>query len=364
MPSSRKRSYGAIQNAANIFNTARKMYKAMSGVKRSLAPVQRSNSINSKFVNSEYQQTKQLYQKRKRRSKLSRKKRLRIKKFKRRVRRIINGKNLKHMYYFHQASGYELGPATAGSSAGVRLSWPVSSQGIVGDDSSWGVYTGQQWAKNDDIHFLGTIINRQNEVVSGAIKAINTAMSQAQAVYMTKARHDINLVNLGDITWIYDFYQFVAAQDIADVSYRSPASTFDFLCTSAFNKSSATSYFTRGITPLDVPYFGQYWTLLKKERVMFPPHTTDILNTTRTFTMFGDKKVINLEKFKGKYAVKGLTKMWLLIAYPLNNNYTLPLDEPMVANTEKSFHYKILHNGNNRPNTRYFDRSSYTAPSG
>lgn len=165
---------------------------------------------------------------------------------------------------------------------------------------------------------------------------------------------------------IFDLYEFVAAQDIKDVAFKTPANAWASYAasgTQAMASSSVTGGLTnlldyyKGLTPLDFAGFGQWWKLVKKQRCIIPFNETEGTDPYQTFTLHGKRYVHDPDKWRNLYAKKGITKFWVMVICPdqSDNTYTTPTSGAAsdVCNLyfQRITHYKpIVASGTGKPN--------------
>lgn len=146
---------------------------------------------------------------------------------------------------------------------------------------------------------------------TGATGAPAIADAQNFKIHLGHQRFHLNVTNVSTFPLTYDIYQFVAAQDISDANYASPATAWTYLLTNVSETRATFKPFpeSNGQTPLDVPEFGRYWRLLKKDRVLLGgAGTTDVVMTGL------HPRVVERSRLQGTYAVKGLTQAFLVVA--------------------------------------------------
>jgi len=145
----------------------------------------------------------------------------------------------------------------------------------------------------------------------GAIGAPSQAHPQNFKLHLGHHRFNINVTNVAPAALTYDIYQFVAAQDISDGNYQSPAQAWSYLMAQEDTVRDGLKPVpeSNGLTPLDVPEFGRYWRLLKKDRVLLSANggTTDIQMTGL------HPRVVERGRLIENFAVKGLTQAFLVI---------------------------------------------------
>jgi len=134
---------------------------------------------------------------------------------------------------------------------------------------------------------------------------------------------------------IFDLYEFVAAQDIKDVDFKTPCNAWAAYASGgvqAMNSSSTTGAGTnlldyyKGLTPLDFAGVGKWWKMVKKERCIIPYNSTEGTDPYQVFQMHGKRYVHDPEKWRNLYAKKGITKFWVMVISPdqSDNTYTTP----------------------------------------
>lgn len=198
------------------------------------------------------------------------------------------------------------------------------------------------------------------------IQAIGTAIGGAQTgaknplatinskIILGHQSKSLNVTNPSTIAMVYDVYQFVAAQDIADASYSTP--NLAWTGTLSLNlglRSSGTKVNAaiNGQTPLDSAAFGKYWKLLKKDRIYLQP------GATSTMMMSGlHKRTVSDGQMTGKYAIKGLTQYFMVVGGIGDNTGLVNTNNVMRITTTNTWHWKF-ENGESelsqRPTTDY-----------
>lgn len=158
---------------------------------------------------------------------------------------------------------------------------------------------------------------------------------------------------------IFDLYEFVAAQDIKDVNFKTPCNAWAAYASGgvqAMNSSSTTGGSTnildyyKGLTPLDFAGVGKWWKMLSKKRCIIPYNSTEGTDPYQVFSMSGKKYVHDPEKWRNLYAKKGITKFWVMVISPdqSDNTFTTPTSgaASKVCNLyfQRITHYKPIPN--------------------
>jgi len=136
----------------------------------------------------------------------------------------------------------------------------------------------------------------------------------ANLAFYFKGSLKLNINNPGEngtTQMDYDVYTCVAAQDITESAYKSPGLAMQAClteCQIADGQVLLNQNF-KGLTPFDVPQFGEYWSVLNVTRVR-------LLSGQRAQLFCTTKGIYDHEKWNGRFAKKGITKGFLLIARP------------------------------------------------
>lgn len=170
----------------------------------------------------------------------------------------------------------------------------------------------------------GTIQNQQ--------KNSNNGFFFRASLKMTIQNPNINDTN------DYDVYTCTAAQDIASATYKSPALAMIqcLLDCQVPQGETLLNERSKGVTPFDVPGFGQWWIVNNVTRIRLGPQQKN------TFSLY-TKGFWDYEKFVGKFARKGVTKGFLVIARP-NRCYptVATVYQDCNMNCQKSFRWKPI----------------------
>lgn len=250
-----------------------------------------------------------------------------------------------------------------------------NKQLILGSNSCWGLNHGEATAHTGNI-LIAAEMGRYLPRIRGADVALDLENQREFNKFFMKRNYiKLTITNYsGTRDLIFDLYQCVAAQDIADADYRNPVIAWQTIREAhrdytiidpAIAGQGAGEPWMKGIEPTDCPQFGRYWKILKKESVRIP-FATSSFNSYQTFTMFGKPFLYKGDKFNDKHAVKGLTKYFMMVIDPEQSRGTSRYggtDFCALIKGHRNTHYKTLsnvgglHAENSAPNWMYRDMS-------
>jgi len=163
-----------------------------------------------------------------------------------------------------------------------------------------------QW----DLNRIGNDIIKDAGWVSAGTAQNQQKLGQNGFYFKGFLKMSIQNPNLAD-TLDYDVYTCVAAQDIASATYKSPGIAMVYCLgdTQVPQSETILNERSKGITPFDVPQFGEWWTVQDCTRIRLPP------GQKNSFSLY-TKGFWDYEKWVGKFAKKGVTKGFLIIARP------------------------------------------------
>lgn len=342
----RQFSYGIIPTAAYLANKAYQGYRTYKKARHVYNTVKgsrttRSSKMLNGYINNQHQ-TKAMYVKRRRR-RLPKRRIVRIRKFKRAVRKIIQGNQPTNCYLLKCPGETTVGqPSLTGVDINLDL---YRKQAWLGNSGEWGC-----WVPDGVTQFdVGVSVYHQNfynTVYNGGIRAMDPDREVYKSARITSFNHILSLYYYepAPTTLIIDLYQFVAVQDITDPALGNPVAAMVYLGNNyEANGGSAISVNRQGVTPWDFPGLAKYWKVVKKQRVMIPKSPSDALYSLRQFDMGNRKGWYNQAKFQGKQAVKGRTMYWALCVNPIpNDEYGTTTNLPLFKfNIQKMIHFKF-----------------------
>lgn len=156
----------------------------------------------------------------------------------------------------------------------------------------------------------------------------------------TNSTMDLSISNPNTNTQqtVYDVYEFVAAKNISEANYSSPAQAWaqclldNYAPTDASTRRPTIN--DNGQTPYDCPQLGKYWKILKKTRILITQgNTTEYKLSCGKFTMEGDL-------FQNQYAIAGISKSVIIIA-GVGDNTLWPLSTNVLRYVpQKTWHFK------------------------
>ena len=164
--------------------------------------------------------------------------------------------------------------------------------------------------------------------ISGVDRPMTTNDAHDMNAHYIQHRYNkLTIVNNNDAgrDLIFDLYECTAAQDIADSNFANPAQAMLECYNYAIRYTSGIPVepFEKGIEPTDFAYFGKYWTIDKKTKVRIPGGvvSANAVNSYnyQTFKMYSKKFPWYGQRANNKWAMKGITRYWLLILEPEQN---------------------------------------------
>lgn len=252
--------------------------------------------------------------KRRKRQRLSKRKRRYLRTFKRRVQRIVRQRvpistlNEWTTVFTIDASTQDMN--TYVLNGGYQLT--------LGNASSWGLNLGQAAASGgQESSYINTEMN-DIKYATGPTTAL-TGNAQGRQHYVGRRYSKLTIQNLSTSKdLIFDLYQCVAAQDIADSDYANPMIAWSTCRDNLINVTTGVMSFPefKGVEPTDCPLFGKYWKVLKKQKVRIPLDPNTPANAYQTFKMSASPMFWDGTRTADKWAIKGKTKYWLMIIDP------------------------------------------------
>lgn len=294
------------EHVANIIKKTLSMATQTEGGQNS------GNAATSRMVTSA-DPAVSLYQrkKRKRRTKGGYKAyqtRRRAKRFRRKVKRIVQQRAVMNVWHFHYN---ERVPQTN------MLTFPDSKyQEAICDPYSMVLGWGTSNSSSSDLPYIGSNMANVNWISDGTIQDQNN-ISGVKFYFKAHLKMTIlrrNTDTNGVLTELpkdFDVYECVAKKTIANASVKNPYQTMEFLSAQhdIVQGGEAISQYKAGHTPFDHPLFGSFWKVLKVTRVRLDVgQKADFLLKT--------KGVYSHNKFTNMFCVKGITKAFYVVARP------------------------------------------------
>lgn len=286
------------------------------------------NTTQTGFLNFGDRGTQnQTYSKRKKGRKTKKAKR-RLKKkrtFARKVKRVIKKRQGLKVYLEKTVVPRQITSSTTGVGTGSLV---VGNQLVLGGLSGWMVNPGGAWGGTISTPlYLAGKCDDYNIVINGSIIAGPTAGETAErsSSFCRRTYCELTIGNTNDPSagaardLIFDLYECVAAANINDANYATPANTMYSCYTDVVPLTTGTAYSsaTKGSEPWDYPRFGKFWTILKKQKVRIPYAEAvkglAISQNYQTFRMYGPPLVYNAVKYNDTWAIKGKTKAFMMI---------------------------------------------------
>lgn len=305
-----------IRTISNLAQT-RNVLRAVSG-----------NDTSTRFVNmgDRGSATKVKYGRNKKKmTKEQRAKRKSGKKFKRKVRRALMKKSPISFLTESTTGSMSITGDTGGINGGDLK---TNSQLIIGHDQAFGINMGDGWTQagaGPGNTVESAFINRELGDYNVRINGIDVPMSTSDRVetfnhYVKRRYNKLTIRNDSDTRdLIFDLYECLAACDIADAPFASPASAWKQIQAQYSSTSTGTAPvpYLKGVEPTDFPRFGKYWKVIAKHKVRIPCDGTEQgVNAYQTFKMSGNKYMHRGIRNNSLFAVKGQTKFWMMVIDP------------------------------------------------
>lgn len=306
--------YNAAASAYGGYQKARKLYGTFTGASSKINKAGRAStagqtSTMKTYVNPATTQTSRMYKKRRKRRVPKRKWR-RLKRFRRRVIKIVGGKAPTNVYITRMTVAGSFG--TTGT-AGMDITWTPGNARWIGNSNQWGIWVPNGVA-TDDVGALEVFMNQYNTVYGNAIRNFDADRAIYKGCMVTHAKNKLSISNyMDDKSLLFDLYTFVAAQDITDPNVGNPVAAMTYLWGNHENNGGTSATMTmKGLTPFNCPKLGKFWKVLEVQRVLIPPAGLDLAQSTREFVMKGRRGWYSASRFASKQAVKGKTKYWAI----------------------------------------------------
>jgi len=274
------------------------------------------------------------------RRKMSKRKRKAIKRFRKNVRKAVRAKvPISCLNETWGAVGWDASDADL---FGSTLQGGV--QFVLGNASSWGLNLGEVAAAGgQESSYINSEMSDYRPRVNGVdITPLASESRWTNSHYVKKRYSKLTIQNLsGTKDLIFDLYECVAAQDIANDLYANPAITWRTLRNNWEEHVTGTAgeAYIKGVEPTDCPQFGHYWKILKKSKVRIP-FAANAANAYQTFKMWGKPYNHKGTRFNGKWAVRGITKYWMIIIDPEQGSTRYAgVDVVMNAYCHRNTHY-------------------------
>jgi len=212
-----------------------------------------------------------------------------------------------------------------GDTQGVASTLALKDSGVqivLGNATMWGINLGDLFLGggsessyiNTELGDYRPRINGVDIDVTGYKRMIANKHVVSRRYSKLSIRNDSDTMDL-----IFDLYECVAAQDISDLSFSTPARAL-MSCQQLYSQVSTGTQpvpQTKGLEPTDYANFGRFWKILKKHSVRIPAGGTEQNNNSyQTFKMHGKPHIYDGERSSIKYCIKGRTKFWMMIIDP------------------------------------------------
>lgn len=259
------------------------------------------------------------YRKRKRGKRLSRRKRRKIKRFKRAVRKVFKTKQAISCLQEFWPTQFTISATTVdtfGSTMGGNV------QCVFGNAAPWGINLGENCASGlTENQYIATEIGAYRARINSVdVVQFDNDMRDYTNYWVQRKYLKLTIRNTNtEKDLIFDLYECVAAQNIADQNYANPVVAWgtiqNVLQPLATDTANPGEPFIKGTEPTDCPTFGRYWKIIKKEAVRIPA-ASNVVNPYQTFQMWSPKFFYRGAKFNNMWAVKGITKYYMIILDP------------------------------------------------
>lgn len=284
----------------------------------------------------------QVYYKNRKRRRMPFKKRRRMKRFKRKVQKVIYKKQPLNYAMFRCSTGRSLG--NTGLSPWTLV--PAQSvNGAIDTTADWVLWPGGTYNNAPTTTQLFRVINlikglqTRKSGVDYTDKTITYNAGTYPAnmmIYISHCQIDISIKNEFAAPINYHIYVLVAARDIPQGDlYWTPKIAWN-QCHSDSNSLGSTlpTSADLGVTPLNAPGFGKHWKIKSKTNVL-----VNGLQAT-ALTVKGPKGLYNIGKYADLQAIKGkTTHIMIVAASEINFGNPGGLPTGTVA-TSMTYHWK------------------------
>lgn len=212
-------------------------------------------------------------------------------------------------------------------------------QFVMGGSSQYCLMPGPAWSTTTGLGYIKAETIDFSQDINGVAVQKSALSGNQLKIWVSKCRLEVTIENVSSLniqtppteSWTpcditCDVYEFVAAMDITDSSYRSVKDAMYTLFSSSTSVNTAVpttdasipaNMFTlKGTTPLQVRDLGKYWKLIGKTRVSVPYNTDQGIWPYQKLTYSSRKHLVDFKKWKDLYAKKGVTKNLLFIFEP------------------------------------------------
>lgn len=259
----------------------------------------------------------------------------RIKRFNAKVRKAVRGLQMMSLYFDTTANGSPM--VVTGNSTGINLGTLAGgNQLILGskpNDFFWGLAYGSTTSAFG-LNYISSELGDWRARVNAADQPVNAERPTNMKIYVQSATKTVSFSNqtktqvgvpnvspaLSPLDIRLDIYEFVAAKDIDDPLYATPATAWYNLNANAITTGNITLAYQKGMTPLDQPELGKYWKLLKKTKLTIPYNSEEGVNPYVTYTFKTKRFVWDVQKMDNVLATKGITKFICAIIAPDNSD--------------------------------------------
>lgn len=270
-----------------------------------------------------------VYRKRKRRkiTRRGRMRRKRVIRFKKKVRKVLREKQGLRTYLEKTDVGYPIDSNDAGVGGGLSFNtgeqvvWGSSYGLLLNPGGAWGITGCTGW-------YLAAENNDYNPIIQGTITTIPTGAlnTRVSSAFITRNHLTITIVNANSDfqrDLVFDLYECTANMNITESAFATPANAFFQCGQDVTTYTTATGYnnYTLGAKPTDFARFGKYWTINKVQKCRIPYAEAGGGGATLTqnyqmYTMYGRKHAFNTVKHNDFYAIKGITRAFMIVFDP------------------------------------------------
>jgi len=261
------------------------------------------------------------YKRRRRNKRLPYKKRRKIRRFKRAVRKILRTHQAISTYQEFWTAQLTINANTPDSFTSTQAG---NVQTIWGNASTWGINIGEAAASgSQENQYIATELGAYTPVINqvAAVVPVDNDMRDFTKFWIQRKYLKITVRNTStDRDLIFDLYECVANKNIADAEMANPVAAWE-RCQDTVDRYATEPTagrgraFIKGTEPTDCPLFGRYWKIIQKQKVRIPPGGS-VVNPYQTFKMHGPKMLWDGAKANNLWAIKGVTKYFMMIIDP------------------------------------------------
>jgi len=288
----------------------------------------------------------------------------RQKRFRKKVWKVIRGKNYHSWLSYNSSPPAVINVTTInnGFNASTTENLDNGFQYIMGASKQYGLLTGPAWNSGTGLELIFAEHDEFTQDING-VPITQPAISGTSTLnyFVNSETLKLTFENTSSpnaLVWAandlsIDIYEFVAVQDINQQAYRTPVEAWNILAdnTVSTNGSDAQNMsIQKGATPLSQHSLGKWWRLVGKTRVNIPYNSDSGVTPHQTLTYKVKNKFITTSKWEGLYAKKGVTRHLLIIIDPdltSNTRTTTPPGQAAPVTTiwnRHDLHYKCMPN--------------------